>query len=199
MKTVLLLCILAILILIYPYARILVKRTLLGIRIKSLCHRRNYHLSSARAFAFLARNHASSYDFYIETDSEVLCVKLFAAKYKKSILKFTSGNRLYYFTTSLWLFSRWGQATMTYDSKLRSLPIYDKITVPQSSESKKQTNVLLIHPKCHEIHGIPKEGQKRILAASETIYDMRLESGKTFLEYLYAIDTVSSKSNTDYK
>lgn len=184
MKTILLLCILAILILIYPYARIFVKRILLGIRIKNLCRRKGYHFSPAHAFAFLASNHVSSYDFYIETDSEVLCVKLFAAKHKKSILKFTHGNRLYCFTNSLWLFSRWGQATMAYDSKLYSLPVYNKVTVPQNAEGKKQTNVLLIHPKCHEIHGIPKEGQKRILAAGDTVYDMRLESGKTFLEYL---------------
>ena len=164
----------------YPYLRIVAKRMLLYLRIKKVCRRRGYTLKSSRLGCFLATNQRKTWDFSIETETEILCVKLFAAKHKKSILKLTDKNRLYYFTNSLWLFSRWGQTTLTYNTKLRALPDCDF----GSGEVKKRTNILLIHPKCHEIHGISEEGDKRILAVGDTLRGMRLESGKTFLEYL---------------
>ncbi len=176
---------LCILIWLFPYFRILIKRISLGVRLKALCRRKGYTLFPVRALPFLASNSARTCDFYIETPKEVLCVKLFAAKHKKSILKFMDKNRLYYFTNSLWLFSRWGQTTMTYDSKLHPLPIYDfQANIPPYDHQKSRTNILLIHPKCHEIHGIDENSQNRILAVGDTVCGMRLESGKTFLEHL---------------
>ncbi len=186
MKFIFILLFLVLLFLLFPYFRIFVKRIILGIRIKNLCRRKGYTFFSAHIFPFLGRKNEKSCDFYIETEKEVLCVKLFAAKYKKSVLKFTTHkSRHYYFTNSIWLFSRWGQATMTYDSKMHPLPEYDfNIKLPKNTKAKTKINILLIHPKCFEIVGIPSEEQKRILSVGDTVYSMRLESGKTLLESL---------------
>ena len=169
---------------LFPYFRILLKRISLYIRIKKACRYKGWLLLHCHAFPFFASNHAPGCDFCIETDIEIICVKLFATKHKNSILKFTPRNQMYYFTHSLPLFSRWGQTRMTYDSKLHTLPTYDFKTNVTHISNKKQTNILLIHPKCYEIHGCSDDGTKHILAVGDTVYGMRLESGKTFSEYL---------------
>ena len=185
MKLFFLILALCLAVMAYPYLRITVKRFSLYLRIKRVCRRKGYLLKSAHFCGFWGTNQRSRFDFYIETPNELLCVKLFAAKHKKSVLKLQDGNRLYYFTKTLCLFSRWGQTSMAYNSKLRALPSYDfEVKASQGMESKTKTNILLIHPKCFEIHGIADDGTKRPLATGDTIHGMRLESGKTFLGYL---------------
>jgi|GEM_PF-1932147 len=190
MKFIIILLVIALLILLYPYFRILIKRILLSSRIRKQCRQKGYKFKALHVLPFWGRNNGKSFDFCIETKSKLVYVKLLASKYKKSVLKCpTSSSRQYYFTNSLWLFSKWSQASMSYDTKLQTLPNYD---VP-SAKNKQQLSILLIHPICFEIVGICSEGQKRILAAGDTIYGMRLESGKTVMEYIHTIDTVSSK------
>ena len=186
MKFLFVLCFLCILIFLFPHLRIFIKRIILGIRIKKLCRRRGYTFLPAHSFPFLGQNNGKRYDFSIETETEVLCVKLFAAKHKHAVLKFHDRNRLYSFQNSLWLFGRWGTALcMPLDTKLRSLPDTDFFDVyTPTAAHKRQISILLIHPRCHEIHGSSEDGSKRILAVGDTVYRMRLESGKTFLEYL---------------
>ncbi len=186
MKILLAVAILIWVIVLYPHFRIICKRLLLKNKIKSLCRRRGYTFLPAHSFPFLGQNNGKRYDFSIETETEVLCVKLFAAKHKHAVLKFHDRNRLYSFQNSLWLFGRWGTALcMPLDTKLRSLPDTDFFDVyTPTAAHKRQISILLIHPRCHEIHGSSEDGSKRILAVGDTVYCMRLESGKTFLEYL---------------
>ena len=186
MKILLAVAILIWVIVLYPHFRIICKRLLLKNKIKSLCRRRGYTFLPTHSFPFLGQKNGKRYDFSIETETEVLCVKLFAAKHKHSVLKFHDQNRMYSFTSGLWLFGRWGTVLhMPFNEKLRPLPDTDffDIYIPTAS-TKQQTKILLIHPKCFEIHGCASDGTGRVLAVGDSLRGMRLESGKTFLEYL---------------
>ena len=173
-------------IILYPHCRIIFKRLLLKNKITSLCRRKGYRLIPTHSFPFLGQNNDKSFDFYIETPTHLMRVKLFAAKHKHAVLKLHDQNRLYSFTNGLWLFGRWGTTIhMPFDTKLRALPDTDSFDVYlPDAEQKKQTHILLIYPKCFEIHGVCEDGTKRPLAVGDTVRGMRLESGKTFLEYL---------------
>ncbi len=171
----------AVLILLYPYARIFFKRLSLCSKIVLLCKKKKYNLIKTKAFWFFGGKKGTSCDFYIETPAEIFSVKLFGWKNKWSMLLLhDSGD--YSVRKFIILFSAGQSIRNPIDLPPHSLPFYNFRTDFRGEwDLKTPRNILLIHPVGFEIHRRSQNGREKIIGAGETWRGMQVYSLARFL------------------
>lgn len=177
MKLICTVAAIAALLIIFPYARIFVKRIVLLCKIRSHSKRAGVKLIPHGHFWWLGGRHGKSWDFAIEKQNEILIVKLFGMKKHSDVLYFIKGGD-YMVRKHLALMSRLGiPAMIPVDSSIHSLKNYDfRKDLPDSWYTKPQRKILLIHPTCHEIRLKISANEIPYLGAGDTVEGMEIYS-----------------------
>ena len=157
-----------------PYIRCLFKRLNLLFKIKKVCQEKGHRLLGTHSLWFFGDKNGKNCDCIIETDEELLAVKLFGMPRRRRVLVFTEKRE--YFTrilVGILLLIR-----ETFDSKEKPLPEYVfgvKSNVFPSD--KKLRKILLINPVPMEML-MQSEGGKENKLSPFSVENMREENGK---------------------
>ena len=152
----------ALLVLAFPYVRCFFKRLLCFHKIKGACKRRGYALCGMHALWFLGGKNGVECDCYIETESELLAIKLFGAPRYRTVLVLCEDRS--YFIRS---FVSVVYPRFTIDGNRRPLPSYDfKI----GCEGREARNILLVNP-------VPMEIRRQSGASEEVVSEGDLVCG----------------------
>lgn len=167
----------AALMIIFPYARIFVKRIILTLKIRRQCKATGARLVPHSYVWWLGGKRGESWDFAIEKQSEILIVKLFGMKKRSDMLYFLKGGG-YVMRKHLALMARIGIAAMIpVDSNIHTLKNYDfRKDAPEGWYTKPQRKILLIHPTCHEIRLKVSENENPYLGAGDMVEGMEIYS-----------------------
>lgn len=177
MKLICTVAAIAALMIIFPYARIFVKRIILTFKIRGQCKATGARLVPHSSVWWLGGRHGKSWDFAIEKQNEILIVKLFGMKKRSDVLYFIKGGD-YMVRKHLALMSRLGiPAMIPVDSSIHSLKNYDfRKDLPNSWYTKPQRKILLIHPTCHEIRLKISANEIPYLGAGDAVEGMEIYS-----------------------
>lgn len=173
--------------LVIPYLRWFIKRIIMVIKIKKICRRKNFCLYKTHMFWFLGRAWGQSCDFYIETPTQILSIKLFETLHHNSIVIFTDNGK-YFVRRFIGFVANSGAAIrIPIDGRKRNCQLYDfRRDFRMDWEVKTPKNILLINPICHEIRKIQNHGEDIILGAGEFINGMEIQSLSRLIGYLEA-------------
>ncbi|MGM9625658.1 MAG: hypothetical protein ACI3XM_08110 [Eubacteriales bacterium] len=174
-----------------PYVRIFVKRMILYLKIKKACSVHSWTLRGTHPFWFFGINQNGICDFHIYTGRNLYSVKLFALRYRRSMLVF-SDERQYHIRYFLGLIGQFSSARIPIDGKKKKLPAYRfRMGVELAWETATPHQILLLHPVCIEICDTRRalkettlmaNGENEvILGAGDRIYDMQIYSLGYFL------------------
>ena len=171
---------------IYPFARYLCKRISLAVRLKRACKKRGARLIHAHPLWLLGGRRGKSCDLHIETDSEIISVKLFQMLRRSSSLHLNSSGQYQCEHLVLALFGRiGGSSSLTVKTKPRHLPYYD-FGKGLPDTDKPQKRLLLVHPVCSSFFIQSKEpgkGENEAYIGYE-IGDCELYSLSPLIRYL---------------
>ena len=131
---------------IFPFVRLFLKRISLAIKIKTACKKCGSTLIPTHKLWFFGGRKGNICDFHIETEKEILSVKLFQMLRRSSSLHFTQNEEYYCEHCVIMLFSpRGGSYPITVKTKPRLLPSYDfSFGLPNTDKPKRK--LLLINP-----------------------------------------------------
>lgn len=160
-----------------PYIRCFVKRLILRARINRSCKHKNFILHPTHRFWWLGHKQRRACDFYIETPTQILSVKLFGLKRYRDILIFTS-DRKWFIRHFIGFVSNIGiSLRLPVESKPYTLNDYDfRRGFKLDWEIKTPRNILLIHPTCHEIRRRAPHGAETIIGAGDTVDGIEIYS-----------------------
>lgn len=169
----------------YPYIRCFFKRLRLRRRIVRTCEEKGCRLHPTHRLWWLGHKRGSSCDFYIETPSRILSIKLFGLRRHRDVLIFTS-DRKWFIRRFLAFVSNIGTSLrLPVESKTLALSDYDfRRDFHLDWEIKTPNNILLIHPTCHEIRRRVSNGTEVIIGAGDTVDGMAIYSLSRFLGLL---------------
>ena len=131
--------------LLYPYVRLLIKRIALVVKLKMICQKQRVVLLPTHRFWYLGSKKNTACDFCIEIEKERYAVKLFSLKKHLSVLMFNN-NREYTVRRYVIFFSKFSSALFHFDSKPKTLPVYDFEVLSSEKSEKPCRRILLIHP-----------------------------------------------------
>lgn len=178
MKVLYTICAIILFFVLYPYLRIFVKRVIMCLKLKSLCHSSGFVLIPAHRLWFLGRNRGAICDFYIETPDSVFSVKLFSVKHRLTELRFIPDGK-YYTIRYIPIFNK---CSIPIESKKRAIVNYNFREKPKNEWYLKDIkNVLLVNPICYNIYY--KEmfsNHEKVICSGDIIYGMTLYSFSGF-------------------
>ena len=79
----------------YPYFRCFFKRLSLRSKVNKMCRDKGYSLQGTHRFWFFGGKYGKKYDCYIETEDELIAIKLFGMSRHKRVLFFTENNEFF--------------------------------------------------------------------------------------------------------
>lgn len=169
----------------YPYARCFFKRLSLRSKVMKKCREKGYFLQGTHAFWFLGGKYGKKCDVYIETEKELLAIKLFGMPRRRRVLFFTENN--YFFIRRFF-----GHMSMTggfafsliekVDSKEELIPEYDfDCKCKPVAEGKPLRKMLLVNPVPEAIHMKEKKGTDYVMNLGDMVSGMELMNLSGFL------------------
>ena len=160
----------------FPFLRLLVKRIILGARIREFCRKSGARLAVCSPLWRLGTRNGKRCDFYIETEKDIFAIKLFGAMRRQTNLCFTWDGR-FFIRSFVGIVGGTGQVIYTLNGKKKPLPAYDfRYRFEDCWELKNAHNVLLVHPVCMEIRYVERNGDERILGTGEFIGDTEIQT-----------------------
>lgn len=176
------LCFAAVITVFYPYIRFLFKRISLCCRIKQSCRRANFQLHVTRRLWWLGQRSRQNCDFYVETPTQIISVKLFNMLRRRDVLVFTRDNK-WFIRSYVALMTNIGTALMLpLEKRKHNLCAYNfRYRFVADWEIKTPRRVLLIHPTCIEVRRQPRHGPEVIVGAGDVVSGMEIYSSSRFL------------------
>lgn len=183
------LCLLALALLAvgFPYVKMLMKRTLLMLRLRKFCKTHGYTCRGTHFLWWLGRRGGKMADFTLETPAKIYAVKLFSAVSYQRILCF-SGEEYFMKIPHIRPTAFGGGVRIYTESKRKTLPSWDAPTVDSRGERAVE-KVLLIHPSCHELCLILASGRASLLHEGDVLQGMTLHSLSAWLKALDQTNT----------
>ncbi len=162
------------LLLSFPYIRLIFKRFSLVFRLKKACADASCKLIPARFLWFMGARSARGCDFYIETRREIIAVKLFSVLRKKNDLIFADGRK-YFIRRYIAVIAAGGGFRYPVDGRRRTLPDYDfrRNFLPEW-ELKTPRRILLINPVCNEIKFRAPNGREQIIGTGQYVNNYQI-------------------------
>ena len=131
-----------------PFVRFFIKRILLFLKLKKVCKNNGAVIIPAKKLWIFGLRSGKRCDFHIETEKELLSVKLFQMLRRSSTLHLTDENKFYCEHCIITVFGRYGGSNaITYKTKPRRIPDYDFSSKLPKIE-KPQRKLLLVNPIC---------------------------------------------------
>lgn len=170
------------LIVLFPYIRCFFKRLKCARKIKKLCRQKGYRISKTHKLWFLGNKYAKKCDLHVETENEVLSIKLFGMPRRLSIL-ILKENGEFFIRSYIALISAYSSFLSPINSKPKQLPVYDfKIGYRNEWDSKTQRRILLINPISMETRRQPHHGGEIVISSGDTVNGMEIYSLPRLLE-----------------
>lgn len=171
---------------IYPFARYLFKRISLAVRLKRACKKCGARLIPAHRLWLLGGRRGKNCDFHIDTENEIISVKLFQMLRRSSSLHLNSSCEYQCEHLVIALFGKFGgSSSVTVKTKPRHLPYYDfSRKLPETD--KPQKKLLLVHPACSSFFIQSKEtgNGEHEAYVGYSIGDCELYALQALLKYL---------------
>jgi hypothetical protein len=146
MKLLLFIAIIVSIILAFPYARFIFKRFVLIVKLKNLCIKNNAKLYINNLLSPFSSIHNTKCDLYIETQYEILSIKLFGINAKPYYITFKP-DRKYQITRFFIVPGVRGSLVTPFDSKDFQLPVYKfDHKIKKQWKFKTLRKILLINP-----------------------------------------------------
>lgn len=160
----------------YPYLRFFIKRVILLIKLIVLCKRNNAKLHFTHLFPVISKQKRKNCDLYIETQYEILSLKLFGTPGRLYFLTFKP-ERKYFITRYLVIPStRGGALTTPFNGKDKTVPKYTfDYKFKNQWSFKTFRKILLIHPVSLD-NKFQAERSSRYLCNGDFLYDMEVFS-----------------------
>ena len=160
-----------VIIVLFPYARFLVKRINLYFKLKSFCKKENLVLHKASAFWWLGIKKSGRCNFYIETSNSIYSIKLFPMLKSKSCLHFLE-DRKYYLEKFLIFFGSYGSsARFSFKSRVHNMGEFDfRYNFNKDWHLKKFVPVLLLNPTCASVKLKTGNGEQ-VIGDGDIIYE----------------------------
>ncbi len=175
-------------ILLFPYLRITVKRITMTTKLKKLCKKLNYTLHPTHLFWFFGDKYNNSCDCHIETPHVIYSVKMFSMKSRNAelVFKWNGVDRYYeYFIRNF----------LCFTSKTKPLQAYNyDCGYKQEWYAKIHRRILLVNPVCREIRLQTKHDTEVLRGSGEMVNGAQIYSLSRFLgELEHNEDWVSGK------
>ena len=171
---------------ILPFVRLVFKRISMVIKLKKACKKCGAKLIPTRKLWFFGGRKCKSCDFHVETEKEIISVKLFQMLRRSSSLHFTKNEEYYCEHCVIMLFGRYGGShSITVKTKPRLIPDYDfSYKLPQTDKPKRK--LLLINPVCTSffIHSKEKHHEQGRADIGDRLGDIELYALKPLIRYL---------------
>lgn len=153
------------LIVLYPFCRCLVKRTVCFYRVKKACREMEYRMYPTHPLWFMGSKYSKKCDLVIETDRELLSVKLFGMTRHHSVLVLMNGGS--YCVRS---FFPMFYLHFPIESRHRKLPMYDfEYEIGDIGKDKRLTRVLLINPVGMELRYRVKTESEKVIGDGDLV------------------------------
>ena len=125
----------------FPYVRYICKRLNCLCKVKRACKSKGYLLQGLHRFWFLGGNQRKAFDCTIETEEELLVIKLFGVARRKRVLVFTENRSCFTrsFSGALLAFVE------SLDSRVKTIPEYEFSGI-ESANRKPIRKILLVNP-----------------------------------------------------
>ena len=180
------------LVILFPFIRCFFKRLVCAVKIKRICKRKNLVVHPTHILWFLGSKRGKNCDFYIETPTQVLAIKLFGAPRRLSILTFKE-NGNYFFRSYVALLSYGAGFHIPIDGREKKMPNFDfRYQCEKDWYEKKTRNVLLANPTPMEFRYQPLHGAESIISVGEVVNGMQIYSLQHLLKEL------ENKSQTSF-
>lgn len=153
-------------------------------KIKRICKTKGYKLHPAHKLWAFGSKQSSKCDFYIETDNEVLAVKLFGMPRKRSVL-IVNENGEYVIRSYIVVFSYSPGCRTPFDSKPKRIPAYDfRYKYKEGWEHKNLQRVVLVTPEPIELIHRRENGGDVLVGSSMGVRGIEYYCSSCFIKYL---------------
>ena len=164
------------LIALFPFIRCFFKRLNCMSKIKKVCRSKGHKIYVTNPLWFLGSKHATKCDLYIETENEVLAIKLFGMPRRLSILVLKE-NGEYFIRSFITLISYGGGIRFPINGKPKPMPAYNfRYKYRDEWEIKTPRRVLLVNPVSMEFKRQPHHGGEITVGAGEIVNGMEIDS-----------------------
>lgn len=173
-------------ILILPIIRFVFKRISLIRKLKNACRKANATLICTHPLWFLGGRKGKRCEIHIETETELISVKLFQMLRRSSSLHLTENGEYYCEHCIIALFGRYGGSShITYKTKPKLMPEYD-FSYKRPDTDKPIRKILLVNPICAVFHIHTKENARwqGIADIGDTVKGIELYALKALTEHL---------------
>lgn len=164
------------------YIYFVIKRSRLLFKLKKA----NAKVTGTHKFWFLGTRGGEKCDFYVETEKEILSVKLFNCDdHRFSKLVLTDDRHFFFRKRAVFVSMSPGASDVYDDGRRMSRPDYDFNYRPRVEwKDKAMKNVLLVNPTCREIIRKTERGDEIILGAGDVINNMTVMSLSSLIKYI---------------
>ena len=154
-----------------PYIRCFFKRLNCSIKIKNVCNEKGYTFHKNHVLWFLGGKNGKQCECYIETDKEVLSIKLFGVSKKRRVLVFLE-NGGYFLRRFVYVELRIQYA---FDGKVKEFPTCDfDYECEVLTEGKPIRKVLLMNPVPMEMRMQARNSKETIISPGDKVYDLEI-------------------------
>ncbi len=159
------------------WLRIFIKRLALYRTLKRLCRQHGWTLFGTRRLWMFSGNGSPNCDVHVYTGRHLYCIKLFAVRYRRSVLCLCEG-RQYYIRQFLGLIAMATSATIPIEGKRQTMPAYHfRYRLKPEWDTAHIHNILLLNPVCMEVNTYGSDGKRDVVAGTgDRYYDMQLYS-----------------------
>ena len=172
------------LVVLFPYIRCLIIRLVSIGKIKKVCKIKGYKLYPTHKFWCLGSKKYLNCDVYIETDNDVLAVKLFGMPRKRSVL-IVNENGEYVIRSYIVVFSYSPGCRTPFDSKPKRMPEYDfRYKYKEGWEHKHLQRVVLVTPAPIELIHRRENGGDVLVGSSMGVKGIEYYCSSCFIKYL---------------
>ena len=166
------------LLLLYPFIRLWIKRLILLKKLKKLCQNCQVVLMPLHRFWFLSSRRSAACDFLLQSERDVYAIKLFSLMRRRSALLFNA-ERKYTVRRFVILFSKFSSAAFQFDSKPKKLPDYEFEAVKDpSAKGKVFRHILLLHPCGIDVKGANFLHNVEVMATQELFDEVKRKASK---------------------
>lgn len=171
-----------IIMLLIPFVRFFIKRVSLFFRIKRKCKKAKYKIKGTHPLWFLGNRNRKEIDLLVETETEILSVKLFGT-FRNNTRVIITENGDYFIRKYHAFLSSKSQVILFTDSKPKPFTNCD-FGIEKNFSEKRQRKILIIDPVYLEIFHQPKYGNNDIIDSGDMLFGMEIYTGKSFSEKL---------------
>lgn len=158
----------------YPYLSAMLSRHRMMKRLKKTCRDCGFRFRPLRRVTLLIRNRGNRYDFLIENKTQVLAVKLWSAYRQGSVLVVTDRGRVFERRYAPILMDVRRNAKVSKMEGRRQAVRRTQLPI-STKDPRPQTKLLLVYPSYREVLRQVGE-QEHPLSSGDVIFDKRLVS-----------------------